>query len=55
VRLDVVALTDAQLCTFARVDMEAAINRYQYCGSRPAPPITEDLHGARRHLLELTG
>jgi len=51
---DVVALTDTQLCTFARVDMEAAINRYPILAQALLRRSQEDLHSAR-HLLELTG
>lgn len=51
---DVVALSDTQLCTFARVDMEAALGRYPILAQALLRRSQEDLHSAR-HLLELTG
>ena len=51
---DVVALTDTQLCTFARTDMEQAIGKYPALAHALLRRSQEDLH-ATRQLLELTG
>ena len=50
---DVVALTDSQLCTFARVDMERAIEDYPALARALLRRSQEDLHSART-LIELT-
>lgn len=51
---DVVALTETQLCTFSRVDMERAVSRYPVLAQALLRRSQEDLH-ATRQLLELTG
>lgn len=51
---DVVALTDAQLCTFSRAHMEQAIDRYPTLAQALLRRSQEDLHNSRQ-LLELTG
>lgn len=51
---DVVALTDTQLCTFSRADIEQAIDRYPVLARALLRRSQEDLHNARQ-LLELTG
>lgn len=51
---DVVALTQSQLCTFARGDFEAAIERYPALARALLRRSQEDLL-ATRCLLELTG
>lgn len=50
---DVVALTDSQLCTFARSDMDRAIEDYPELARALLRRREEDLHSTR-HLLELT-
>ena len=51
---DVVALTDSQLCTFARKDLDQAIDHYPALAKALLRRSQEDLH-ATRSLLELTG
>lgn len=51
---DVVALTDAQLCTFSRADMGQAIDKYPALAQAMLRRSQEDLHRSRQ-LLELTG
>ncbi|MGB3469834.1 MAG: Crp/Fnr family transcriptional regulator [Erythrobacter sp.] len=51
---DVVALTDSQLCTFSRRDIEAAIEHYPALARALLRRSQEDLL-ATRALLELTG
>ncbi len=51
---DVVALTDARLCTFSQNDMENAISRYPVLAHALLRRSQEDLHTTRQ-LLELTG
>lgn len=51
---DVVALTDTQLCTFSRVHMKQAIDRYPVLAQALLRRSQEDLHESRQ-LLELTG
>jgi len=51
---DVVALTESQLCTFARGDIEAAIENYPALALALLRRSQEDLL-ASRSLLELTG
>lgn len=51
---DVVALTDSQLCTFARADFEAAVDNYPALARALLRRSQEDLL-ATRALLELTG
>ncbi|MEP2737248.1 MAG: Crp/Fnr family transcriptional regulator [Erythrobacter sp.] len=50
---DVVALTDSQLCTFARADMERAIEDYPALARALLRRSQEDLHNTR-NMLELT-
>jgi CRP/FNR family transcriptional regulator len=50
---DVVALTDSKLCTFARSDMERAIEDYPALARALLRRSQEDLH-ATRNMLELT-
>ncbi len=51
---DVVALTDSKLCTFARADLEGAIERYPALSRALLRRSQEDLH-ASRELMELAG
>ncbi len=51
---DVVALTDSSLCTFARKDLEAAVERYPALARALLRRSQEDLVKSRT-LLELTG
>ncbi|MFU7527938.1 Crp/Fnr family transcriptional regulator [Qipengyuania sp. ASV99] len=51
---DVVALTDSKLCTFARADIERAIDTYPALARALLRRAQEDLL-ATRNLLELTG
>ncbi len=51
---DVVALTDSKLCTFARADLEGAIERYPALSRALLRRSQEDLH-ASRVLMELAG
>lgn len=50
---DVVALTDSQLCTFARSAMEHAVEEYPALARALLRRSQEDLHAAR-DMLELT-
>ncbi len=50
---DVVSLTDSQLCTFARKDMERAIDEYPALARALLRRSQEDLHSARS-MLERT-
>lgn len=50
---DVVALTESRLCTFARSDMERAIEEYPALAVALLRRSQEDLHSART-MLELT-
>ncbi len=50
---DVIALADSQLCTFARQDMERALNDYPALARALLRRSQEDLH-ATRSMLELT-
>jgi CRP/FNR family transcriptional regulator len=50
---DVVALTNSQLCTFARSDMERALDQYPALTRALLRRSQEDLH-ATRSMLELT-
>ena len=51
---DVVALSDCELCVFARSEMEAAIERHPALARAMLRRSQDDLHAAR-DLLELTG
>lgn len=51
---DVVSLTNSQLCTFARGDMERAIESYPALARALLRRSQEDLHSARS-MLEMTG
>ncbi|ABC62652.1 Crp/Fnr family transcriptional regulator [Erythrobacter litoralis] len=51
---DVVALTDCELCVFARREMEAALERHPALARAMLRRSQDDLHAARE-LLELTG
>ncbi len=51
---DVVALTDTELCTFSKIDMENAIGQYPVLAHALLRRSQEDLHNTRQ-LLELTG
>lgn len=51
---DVVALTDSELCVFARKEMEAALERHPALAQAMLRRSQDDLHSARE-LLELTG
>ena len=51
---DVVALTDSQLCTFAKSDLNLAVDAYPALTKALLRRSQEDLH-ATRSLLELTG
>lgn len=50
---DVVSLTDSRLCTFARADMDRAIDEYPALARALLRRSQEDLHAARS-MLELT-
>lgn len=50
---DVIALTSSTLCTFAKTDMERAIDDYPALARALLRRSQEDLHESR-HLLELT-
>lgn len=51
---DVVALTDCQLCVFARSEMEQALDKHPALSRALLRRSQDDLHAARE-LLELTG
>ena len=51
---DVVALTESQLCTFAKADLNRAVDAYPALTKALLRRSQEDLH-ATRSLLELTG
>lgn len=51
---DIVALTDCQLCVFARSEMEQALDKHPALSRALLRRSQDDLHAARE-LLELTG